>query len=92
MNNTGSIDYSEFLIAAVDRKKLINDSNLAQAFQQYDKEDSGYITRAGLQNTIGAGRSISVDAWEQIMREADQSGSGSIHFDQFQAMMMKLVK
>ncbi len=32
MNNSGSMDYSEFLVAAANRNKLIDDSNLRQAF------------------------------------------------------------
>ena len=46
VNNTGSIDFSEFLLATVDYKKDIQEKELRQLFNLIDKDKSGTIERA----------------------------------------------
>mgnify|MGYP001592079947 CR=1 FL=1 len=44
-NNNGTIDYSEFLIANIDLKKLLNNEKLQrEAFDLFDLDKSGTIT------------------------------------------------
>lgn len=44
----GTINYSEFLAATVDKKKALTMQNLWFAFHHFDVENSGFITEAGL--------------------------------------------
>ena len=43
-NGDGKIDYGEFITAAVDRAKLINEQNLDMAFKLFDQDKNGKIT------------------------------------------------
>ena len=43
-NNDGLIDYDEFMTAAMDRVKLLNEMNLRDAFDVLDKSGDGYIS------------------------------------------------
>jgi calcium-dependent protein kinase len=54
-NNNGTIDYSEFLIANIDLKKLIQDDKLREAFDLFDIDNSGSITLDELKKILGRG-------------------------------------
>jgi len=41
VDQSGAIDYIEFITATMHRHKLENDENLLKAFQYFDKDGSG---------------------------------------------------
>jgi calcium-dependent protein kinase len=43
ITKSGYIDYSEFVIAAVDKKKLMSKKNLELAFKAFDNDANGNI-------------------------------------------------
>ena len=43
-NETGNIEYEELIRALTDKEKLLNDKNLKEAFNFFDKDGSGSIT------------------------------------------------
>lgn len=49
IDNSGTIDYGEFLAATVHLNKLEREENLLSAFSFFDKDDSGFITIDELQ-------------------------------------------
>ncbi|KAL5053189.1 hypothetical protein RYX36_033871 [Vicia faba] len=44
IDNSGTIDYGEFIAATVHLNKLEREENLLSAFSYFDKDASGYIT------------------------------------------------
>jgi calcium-dependent protein kinase len=44
LDDSGYIDYSEFVIACTSEKNLFNEKKLKAAFKMFDKDDSGYIS------------------------------------------------
>lgn len=44
MDGSGEIDYSEWAVAAANKEQLLTDRRLAQAFNMFDIDKSGYIT------------------------------------------------
>jgi Ca2+-binding EF-hand superfamily protein len=40
-NHDGKIDYGEFITAAVNRSRLLNEANLDIAFKMFDKDGNG---------------------------------------------------
>jgi Ca2+-binding EF-hand superfamily protein len=71
IDNSGSIDYGEFLAATLHLNKVEREDNLFAAFSYFDKDGSGYITQDELQKAceeFGIG-----DAHlEEIIRDIDQ--------------------
>lgn len=49
IDNSGSIDYGEFLAATLHLNKVEREDNLFAAFSYFDKDGSGYITHDELQ-------------------------------------------
>jgi calcium-dependent protein kinase len=43
-NNSGKIDFTEFIVAATSEEKLLNMSRLESAFGYFDIDRSGFIT------------------------------------------------
>ena len=73
----GFIEYSEFVIAALG-KRVVNDENLKKAFQKFDTENQGYISKASLKRGLSAflGETTVVDdrTIRKIMKEVDRNG------------------
>ena len=45
MDGNGTVSYSEFLAATLSAANVAKEENLIQAFEHFDKDGSGYITR-----------------------------------------------
>lgn len=71
IDNSGSIDYGEFLAATVHLNKLEREENLVSAFSFFDKDGSGFITIDELQQAcIEFG--LSEVHLDEMIKEVDQ--------------------
>jgi len=43
INKSGVVDYTEFVMATIDRKSLLSKERMAEAFKMIDKDNSGYL-------------------------------------------------
>lgn len=71
IDNSGTIDYGEFLAATLHLNKIEREDNLVAAFSYFDKDGSGYITIDELQQAckdFGLG-DVHLD---EIIKEIDQ--------------------
>ena len=53
-DNSGTIDYSEFITASIDRKKMLSKKRLEKIFKMFDKDGSGTISANELKAMFGA--------------------------------------
>ncbi|OMJ82598.1 hypothetical protein SteCoe_16644 [Stentor coeruleus] len=90
-NNSGFIDYSEFLIASAQKDVLLSKNNLDNAFKAFDSDGSGKISAAELKELLGNGGYGNDPLWNELIREVDQNGDGEIDLSEFKEMMMKLI-
>ena len=51
-NFKGAIDYTEFLMAGVNREQLLSEGNLTKAFNYFDINNSGLIENEDLYNCL----------------------------------------
>lgn len=86
-DNSGEIDFSEFVTATVNRMELLNEQKLKDAFNLYDKDGGGTISIDELKMVLGNGQDISDEIWEEIVHEIDENGDGEVDFGEFKAMM-----
>ena len=54
-DGSGEIDFSEWLIAAIDKKSIMTEENLKCIFSMFDKDGGGSITLDELETVILAG-------------------------------------
>lgn len=88
-DGSGSIDYSEFLVATSNRKTMLSEEKLKATFDMFDQDKSGDITPDELKSILGAGKNISEDVWKEMIKEVDQNGDGKITYLEFKNMMLK---
>lgn len=88
IDNSGSIDYGEFLAATVHLNKLEREETLVSAFAYFDKDGSGYIT---IDELSQACRDFGLNDGhlDDMIREIDQNNDGQIDYGEFVAMMRK---
>lgn len=87
VDGNGSIDYIEFISATMHRHRLERDEHLYKAFQFFDKDSSGYITKDELETAMkdyGMGDEASI---REIISEVDTDNDGRINYQEFCAMM-----
>ena len=57
---------------------------LKEAFSLFDKDDTGFITKAGFQSVIrNLGVNLTDNDVDVMFREADTDGDGQINFEDF---------
>ena len=76
MDNSGTIDWGEFIAATVHLNKLEREEHLVAAFKYFDKDGSGYITVDELQQACKEHNMGNV-LIEDIIKEVDQDNVSS---------------
>ncbi|KAK6126447.1 hypothetical protein DH2020_039835 [Rehmannia glutinosa] len=85
-DNSGTIDYGEFVAAMLHLNKVHKEDHMYAAFSYFDKDGSGFITRDELQQACAQFGLEDVHL-DEIIREADQDNDGRIDYNEFVAMM-----
>uniref|UniRef100_A0A2C9V7T7 non-specific serine/threonine protein kinase n=1 Tax=Manihot esculenta TaxID=3983 RepID=A0A2C9V7T7_MANES len=88
IDNSGTIDYGEFIAAMLHLNKITKEDHLFAAFSYFDKDGSGYITQDELQQAcdrFGLGQIHLAD----LIREVDQDNDGRIDYSEFVDMVTK---
>eukprot|EP00919_Chromeraceae_sp_WS-2016_P039003 GHVR01093141.1.p1 GENE.GHVR01093141.1~~GHVR01093141.1.p1 ORF type:complete len:523 (+),score=141.90 GHVR01093141.1:84-1652(+) len=91
-DKSGSIDYTEFLVATLDRKSMCSQEKLEAAFKTFDTDNSGKISQKELAQVFGVGDKLDSDLWNEIVREVDKNGDGEVDLNEFKEMMIKMFK
>ncbi|GAV75499.1 efhand domain-containing protein/Pkinase domain-containing protein/PseudoU_synth_2 domain-containing protein/EF_hand_5 domain-containing protein [Cephalotus follicularis] len=71
VDRSGTIDYIEFITATMHRHRLEKEENLYKAFQYFDKDGSGFITRDELRHAMteyGMGDEATID---EVLEDVD---------------------
>ncbi|KZV22397.1 calcium-dependent protein kinase [Dorcoceras hygrometricum] len=87
VDGNGTIDYIEFITATMHRHRLEREENLYEAFQYFDKDNSGFITRDELETAMqeyGMGDPSTI---KEIISEVDSDNDGRINYEEFCTMM-----
>lgn len=91
-DRSGFIDYSEFVVAAMNERQLTTNDKLQAAFKMFDKDGSGIISADEIKEVLQFGNtnSLSTAAVDAIIKQVDENGDGEISFEEFTTMMKNL--
>ena len=91
-DRSGFIDYSEFVVAAMNERQLTTNDKLQAAFKMFDKDGSGIISADEIKEVLQFGNtnSLSTAAVDAIIKQVDENGDGEISFEEFTTMMKTL--
>jgi calcium-dependent protein kinase len=92
-DKSGHLSYEEFIRGAIDKNKLINDTNLRFAFSCIDDNNSGFISSMELHNVLCSGKDHDVASKTifAMMKDIDINSDGKMSFDEFRQMMHKII-
>ena len=79
-DNSGFIDYTEFVVAATNQSSLTSQEKLHAAFRMFDKDGSGIISADEIREVLcfGGTNALSVEAVDAIIKQVDENGDGEI--------------
>lgn len=79
-DNSGFIDYTEFVVAATSQQNLTSEEKLRAAFNMFDKDGSGIISADEIREVLcfGGANSLSAEAVDAIIKQVDENGDGEI--------------
>jgi len=89
----GTIEYTEFLAACLDKQKVIREEVVWEAFRIFDQDGSGTITKKELLKILTGNNGEKIrqahgdKAVENFLEEYDVSGDAVIDFDEFMEML-----
>ena len=66
-DKSGTIDYSEFVAASIDRKKMLSKKKLEKVFKMFDTDGSGTISASELKAMFGANQNIDDAVWDTLL-------------------------
>jgi len=55
-DKSGAIDYSEWIVATINKNHLLSDEKMKQAFDLFDIDGSGKISSSELKEVLGIGK------------------------------------
>ena len=91
-DNNGYIGFEEFLIASINKEKILTEQNLKMAFNVFDRDKSGGISQNELKYILGE---YNVNAkehlWKKMIQQIDLNQDGQISYEEFRKMMMDVI-
>jgi calcium-dependent protein kinase len=88
-DGSGEIEYSEFVVASMNEKNLLNNSKLQTAFKMFDKDGGGSISIDEIKQVLSFGQNLDEEVIAQIIKQVDANGDGEISYEEFAEMMLK---
>ncbi|BFI10458.1 calcium-dependent protein kinase [Marchantia polymorpha subsp. ruderalis] len=89
VDQNGIIDYGEFIAATISLNKVSQQENLHIAFQYFDRDNSGYITKDELQQACVEHHLKDVQV-DDMIKELDKDNDGRIDYNEFSAMFTRV--
>lgn len=87
-DGSGFVDYSEFLLAAIDEQALLSKGNLESAFRSLDTDNSGKISLQEMRSMLSMGVDGNDSVWAKLVQDADMNGDGEIDLVEFTRLML----
>lgn len=91
-DQSGYIDYTEFVVASANEKAMMTSERLALAFKMFDKDNSGMITPSEIRQVLSASESkIPNQIIDAVIKQVDQNGDGQISLEEFTSLMRNAI-
>lgn len=88
MNNSGKIDFTEFIVAASNEEKLLNMNKLENAFTYFDIDHSGYISIEEIKVFLNEQQDTN-ESVKRLFDMVDVNKDGKISRDEFIELLLK---
>lgn len=86
VNNSGYIDYAEFVTACAKKEMLLCQKNLENAFKTFDLDENGKLTLDEMAQILGNGV-IDEENIKKLLVQMDLNNDGEVDFNEFKIAM-----
>jgi calcium-dependent protein kinase len=90
-DNSGFVDYTEFIKATLDYKTITSAGFLKRAFDVFDKDGSGTISASELKKLLAGGMICEDAIWNEIIKNVDDNGDGEIDYGEFEKIILSKI-
>ena len=91
IDNSGRIEYSEWVVATIGKEKILTEENLRKAFNLLDVDKSQTISPSEIENKVFCGQMIDEEIWSILLEELGLNQHGEIDFEAFCRMIQVMV-
>ena len=81
---TGHISYEQFLRISIDQREILNENNLRSAFEKFDTNKDGKLSKEEIKNVLGIKDFAYVN---ELLKLVDENKDGFISFEEFKSLM-----
>ena len=92
IDKSGTVEYSEFVAAAIDKEIVLNDNNLKDGFDFFDKNKNGLISIEDLQVVFKKYKGFSQEEFNSIISDVDADENNEIDFQEFKNVMKSILE
>jgi Ca2+-binding EF-hand superfamily protein len=85
-NNSGFIEYEEFIRAALPKEDLFTEVNLKEAFDLFDINKKGFFSSNEMKEVLGMKNNVDQVVVDKILNDI---GDKTINFEQFKNMVLE---
>ena len=90
-NDDGVISYSEWLMTAMNRSKILTHEKLEAAFQGFDVDKSNTVSIQEISSFLFASKHIDENLLREAMSRVSTNEDGEITVEQFKMLMLDLL-
>ncbi|CAD8182498.1 unnamed protein product [Paramecium pentaurelia] len=91
-DKNGYIEFTEFLTAAVDMKKLASHDQLKEAFHLLDQNGDGFLEIDEIKKIFNGKIQVQDEnQWDQLLQEMDKNSDGKISLEEYQEAISKFI-
>lgn len=90
-DSSNTIEYEEFVRAAIDKKVFLQDHILQFAFDYFDQDKNGVISLDEIESIFNTTKEFSKEEFQKIIDEVDINHDKVIDFSEFKLMMSKIL-
>ena len=91
-DNSGDIEYEEFVRAAINKTKFLDRKILRFAFDFFDQDKSGKITLDEVKEVFCKTKEFPDSDFQIIIDQVDSNNDGAVDFEEFCQMMTTILK
>ena len=72
------------------KNNLFSEKKLKAAFRMFDKDDSGFISKEEVRESLLKIKKYSETEIDEMISQVDENGDGEISFEEFKIIMTKI--